>query len=110
MADRNGTGRLACERVVTFTGLVRQAQGYIHSRKAGDVTRPKHRMPELEAVLRGAERQGWRVTGGGNSYFKMYCPCPEKHKKSVHCTPSDPNYKRNLLGELKRKTCWKDES
>jgi hypothetical protein len=56
--------------------------GYLHSRLACNVTRPKHR----------------------------YCPCPEKHKKSVSTTPSDPNYMRNLLGELKRKTCWKDET
>ena len=49
------------------------------------------------------------MTGGGNTYFKMYCPCPEKHLKTVHCTPG-ANYKRNLLAELKRKTCWKDES
>jgi hypothetical protein len=67
-------------------------------------------MPELEAVLRQAEKLGWRIKGGGNSYFKLYCPCSGKHKKSVHCTPSDPNYKRNLLAELGRKTCWKDES
>lgn len=74
------------------------------------MARPKHKMGELEAVLRSAERQGWRVVGGGNRYFKMYCPCAAKHMKSVHCTPSGSNYTRNLLGELKRKTCWKDES
>jgi len=99
-----------CERVVTLGGLVGYVYGYILLRQANNVARPKHRMPELEAVLRSAERQKWRVTGGGNKYFKMYCPCPAKHKKSVHCTPSDPNYKRHLLNELGRKTCWKDES
>jgi hypothetical protein len=37
----------------------------------------------------------------------MWCLCPAKHMKTVHLTPSDPNYVRNLLGQLKRATCWK---
>jgi hypothetical protein len=74
------------------------------------LARHKHRRPDLEEILRQAERQNWTIKGGGDKYFKMYCPCREKHKKSVHCTPSGANYTRNLLAELKRKTCWKDES
>jgi hypothetical protein len=74
------------------------------------VARPRHRRPELEKILRHAEQQKWKIKGGGDKHFTMYCPCPEKHKKSISTTPSGPNYLRNLLGELKRKTCWKDES
>ncbi|WP_175648254.1 hypothetical protein [Protofrankia sp. BMG5.30] len=39
-------------------------------------------------------------------YYKMFCPCDKKHMKVVHPTPSDPDYRRNLIGQLKRATCW----
>lgn len=68
-------------------------------------TRPRHPRKELEAVLEEAEGQGWRVEKG-RKYFKMWCSCPQKHKKTVKLTPSDSNYKRNLMGELRRATCW----
>jgi len=71
------------------------------------VGRPKHAIAELEAILRTAERQGWRVEKG-KKYFKMWCPCRGKHWKTVKLTPSDPNYARNLIGQLRRATCWKD--
>jgi hypothetical protein len=45
------------------------------------------------------------VTGGGNKYFKMYCPCADEHIKTVHLTPRG-NYHRNLLSQLRRRTCW----
>ncbi|PTA42328.1 hypothetical protein C8054_31320 [Micromonospora sp. RP3T] len=70
------------------------------------MSRPKHRVKELEDVLREAERKNWRVDGGGNRYFKLYCPCPEKHWKTVKCTPSGANYLKDLVGQLKRATCW----
>jgi hypothetical protein len=40
----------------------------------------------------------------------MYCPkkCG-KHIKTMHLSPSDPNYARNVLGQLRRATCWNDE-
>ncbi|MGP9725226.1 hypothetical protein ACT3SZ_14545 [Corynebacterium sp. AOP40-9SA-29] len=70
--------------------------------------RPRHPVKELEEVIRTAERQGWSVEK--RKYFKMKCPCPDKHMKTVHLTPSDPNYLRNLTGQLKRSTCWKEEA
>ena len=70
--------------------------------------RPRHTRPELEAVLREAEAQGWRVQKG-KKYFKMYCPCADEHLKTVKLTPSSPGYERNLRGQLKRATCWKEE-
>lgn len=43
-------------------------------------------------------------------YLKLYCPCPDKHKKTgVHKTPSNPNYWKELRRFLKRTTCWKEE-
>jgi hypothetical protein len=73
------------------------------------VTRPRHPDKDLERILKEAEDRGWRVERG-KRYYKIYCPCPEMHKKSVHLTPSDPGYRRNLLGQLGRATCWCRES
>lgn len=62
---------------------------------------------ELEGIRREAERRGWRVDRG-KRYYKMWCPCG-KHMKTVKLTPSDPNYVKNLLGQLRRATCWDDK-
>ncbi|REF00367.1 hypothetical protein [Thermomonospora umbrina] len=62
---------------------------------------------ELEAIRKEAVGRGWRVERG-SKYWKMYCPCPKKCKKNMALTPSDPNYVINLLGQLRRATCWKD--
>jgi len=71
-------------------------------------TRPKHPNKELEEVLRSAENQGWRIQRG-KAYFKMKCWCDARHMKMVHITPSDPNYKRNLISYLGRSTCWRED-
>jgi hypothetical protein len=68
--------------------------------------RQRHPIKELETVLRDAEARGWRVERGG--YFMMKCPCTERHMKTVHLTPSNPNYERNLRAWLARCSCWKD--
>lgn len=60
---------------------------------------------ELKAIRKEAEQQGWRVVRGKK--WKMYCPCPDKHIKNMSLTPSGVNYVTNLLGELRRATCWK---
>lgn len=60
---------------------------------------------ELKAIRKEAEKQGWRVIRGKK--WKMLCPCPAKHKKGMSLTPSGPDYVKNLLGELRRATCWK---
>jgi hypothetical protein len=71
--------------------------------------RPRHTIKELEAVLKEAEDKGWRVTKD-MKYFKMWCPCKDKHRKTVHLSPSDKNYERNLRAELGRRTCWTEEA
>jgi hypothetical protein len=58
-------------------------------------------------VLREAEEQGWRITKR-RKYFMMWCPCADKHHKTVKLSPSNPNYERELRGELRRKTCWEE--
>lgn len=69
--------------------------------------RPKHPKKDLEAVLKAAESQKWIVIKA-SKYFKMRCPCPDKHQKIVHISPSNPMYLKNLLGQLLRATCWKE--
>ena len=66
--------------------------------------RPKHPRPELEALLKEAEAKGWRVIKG-RKYFKMYCPCTDKHLTWVHLTPGQ-YYENHLRGLLRRDTCW----
>jgi hypothetical protein len=73
------------------------------------VSRPRHPVKELEAVLREAEDKSWRVTKG-KKYFKMKCPCAGKHMRTVHLSPSDPNYERNLRAWLGRQPCWTGEA
>lgn len=68
--------------------------------------RPKHPDKDLEAVLRSAEKQGWKIEK--RKYFKMKCPCG-KHIKTVHMTPSNPKYCRELIQQLERATCWEEE-
>lgn len=72
-------------------------------------SRPRHSKPALEQVLKSAEDQGWTVTKR-KKYFMMWCPCRDKHYKTVKLSPSGSNYKKNLLAQLSRATCWKDES
>lgn len=69
--------------------------------------RPRHPNKELEALLQEGEDLGWTVTKG-RRYFKMKCPCGV-HMKTVHLSPSDPNYERNLRGWLTRTGCWKED-
>lgn len=60
----------------------------------------------LEALLKEAESKGWQVTRT-RRYYKIRCGCGA-HQRTVHITPSDPNYERNLRHWLKRTGCWED--
>lgn len=68
--------------------------------------RPRHPRTDLEQVLQMAEARNWRVERG-SKYYRLLCPCEGMHMKSVHLTPSDPKYRRNLLSWLSRCACWK---
>jgi hypothetical protein len=81
----------------------------VHRLPRGEVHRQRPPLdPELEAVLRAAEKQGWMVTKG-KKYFKLMCSCPDKHQGWVHLTPSGAKYTLNLVKQLKRATCWKED-
>ncbi len=70
------------------------------------VSRPRHTDKDIEAVLQSLERQRWRVVKG-QKYYKAYCPCPVQHLKTIHLTPRS-GYLRNLVGQLRRATCWRE--
>ena len=68
--------------------------------------RPKHQRKELEAIHKLCEARGWRVDRAKGGYFKVKCGCEERHMRTVHLTPSDPSYGKNLLAWLARCSCW----
>lgn len=68
--------------------------------------RPRHPNKKLEDLLSEAEANGWQATRG-KRYYKIRCKCGT-HQRTVHITPSDPNYERNLRHWLKRTGCWED--
>lgn len=70
--------------------------------------RPRHPKKDLEDLLRAFEAANWRVIKK-SGYYKVYCPCGQ-HLRTVHLSPSDPYYKRNVLQWLHRQTCWHEET
>jgi hypothetical protein len=60
--------------------------------------RPSHPDKEVEAALRYAQSQGWRIeAGGGHAWGRMYCPfnnkecrCGEFCITSIWSTPRNP--------------------
>jgi hypothetical protein len=71
------------------------------------MSRPRHPDKDLEAILKEAEDKKWRIEKR-RKYYMMFCPC-KRHKKTVHLTPSGPNYMRDLLAQLGRATCWNEK-
>jgi hypothetical protein len=67
---------------------------------------PKHPDKEIRALLREAEEKGWKITKA-RRYWKLWCPNECKCFKTVKTTPSDPDYLKNLRGQLNRATCWR---
>lgn len=72
------------------------------------MSRPRHNNPEIERLLKTAERRGWPVTGGGRTHFKVWCPRPCKCMTVVSTTPPKRNAMRTLKAQLKRATCWEE--
>jgi len=59
---------------------------------------------ELEAVLGEFHEAGW-VIQKPKGYYRLLCPCGF-HMRSLHLTPSDPNYAKNALRWLYRQECY----
>jgi len=61
---------------------------------------------EIRRLINTVIDHGWvDVTEKG--YYKFRCPCGQ-HLKTVHKSPSDPNYVRNTLKWFQRQTCWNE--
>jgi hypothetical protein len=72
-------------------------------------TRSRHPKKAIEAVLKYAESQGWRVVqGGDHCWGKIYCPAKVRGGciVSVASTPaSSDRHAKYLLREIKKCTC-----
>lgn len=96
--------RLGFARYSAIDHEVVYRRRYATYRREEALSRPKHPRPELEALLKEAEAKGWQVVKG-RKYFKMSCPCADKHLTWVHLTPGQ-YYVNHLRGLLRRDTCW----
>ncbi|MFZ4554795.1 MAG: hypothetical protein ACOYN8_00255 [Pseudanabaena sp.] len=54
------------------------------------MTRRSHSKSEIEAALRYAEQNGWRVdVGGAHAWGKIYCPYNDKEcRRGIFCITS----------------------
>ncbi len=73
------------------------------------MARQKHPRKDFEALLREAEERSWRVDRN-KGYYKVLCPCPEKHWVSVVLTPSSGRTLMNTRKTLERCSCWTKEA
>lgn len=67
----------------------------------------KHPKKELQSLLKEFDEAGWRIQDPPK-YYKVYCPCGA-HKRTIHLTPSDPNYTLNASKWLHRQECYTQE-
>ena len=65
----------------------------------------KHQKKDMEAVLQEFHEAGWRIEDPP-TYYQVKCPCAGKHKRSVHLTPSNPNYAKDTRRWLYRQPCY----
>ena len=70
--------------------------------------RNRHQTKEYEALFKGAERQDWRIEGGGDRHFKMKCPNPCKCMQVVGSTPGTTKDLLRTTTQLRNNTCWKE--
>lgn len=68
----------------------------------------KHSKKDIEAVLGEFHEAGWTIVDPRRKYYRVLCPCGA-HSRSIHISPSDPNYVRNALQWLYRQTCYAKE-
>lgn len=64
---------------------------------------------EIEALIAEFEAAGWRVVYRKNGYPRVLCPCGD-HQRSIHKTPSNPNYGKDTLRWLQRQPCYQGGS
>jgi hypothetical protein len=65
----------------------------------------RHPKKELQALLILFHEQGWRIIDPPK-YYKAYCACSQKHKTTVHLSPSGANYITDKEHWLARQPCY----
>jgi hypothetical protein len=75
---------------------------------------PARRPPDRYAVDRVTGVADWptarrRSLTERPGYFKIYCPCADKHFKTIHITPNKA-FLRDLVKWLNRETCWREDA
>lgn len=65
---------------------------------------PKHPKKDLEALLGEFHEAKW-IVKKSKTYYKVLCPCGD-HKRSIHLSPSNPNYARDAIKWLYRQECY----
>lgn len=63
---------------------------------------------DIEEVLEAFHQAGWRILNPPR-YYTVRCPCGQ-HQRSIHRTPSDPNYGRNAVKWLERQPCYQERN
>ncbi len=66
-----------------------------------------HPKKELQALLMRFHNQQWRIVDPPK-YYKAYCLCNEKHKTTIHLSPSGANYIRDKDKWLQRQSCYRE--
>jgi hypothetical protein len=69
----------------------------------------RHPKPLLQDLLMQFHQAGWKIISPrkGGGYYKAHCPCPLKHKTSIHLTPSNPGYAFDKMKWLQRQECFR---
>jgi hypothetical protein len=67
----------------------------------------KHPNKEIQRFLIELHLQGWRIQDPPK-YYKALCGCPEKHRTTIHITPSGGYYLNNKRQHLRNMTCFGD--
>ena len=73
------------------------------------MSRPKHKIKEIEQEFRKMEQADWVITGGGDRHYKLKCPEDCKCMLVAASTPGGRNPTLAFTAQRSRVTCWKEE-
>jgi len=65
----------------------------------------KHPKPDLQQLLIDLDAEKWRIVDPP-TYYKVLCPCPQKHKTWVHLTPKNRDYAQQKRTYLSTHACF----
>jgi len=66
----------------------------------------RHPNKELQLILLELHLSGWKIKNPPK-YYKAFCSCPQKHRTTIHITPSGRYYLNNNRKYLLEYTCYK---